>query len=113
VFAVLAAGQVEDIMQAPSLLQGQIGDAALADKACDGNAGRAAVADMRAEAAISSNRSRRLLSLHDASLYKHRRRIERCFDRPEHVRCFAARCNRRSIHFDDFLCLSASMIWLR
>jgi len=112
VFAILAAGQVGNIMQAPSLFQGQIGDAALADKACDGNAGRAAVADMRAEAAISSNRPRKLLGLHNASLCKHRRRIERCFDRPEHVRCFAARCNRRSIHFNGFLCLFASMIWL-
>ena len=112
-FAVLAAGQVGNMMQAPSLLQAQIGMPILADKACNGNAGRTAIASMQAGVALSSNRSRRLLSLHNASLCKHRKRIERCFDRPEQVRCFAARYNRRSIHFNGFLCLSASMIWLR
>ena len=65
---IVTAGQVGDITQAPALLEGQAGDAVLADKAYDSNALRAAIADMKAEAVIPSNRSRKVLIAHNATL---------------------------------------------
>lgn len=110
---IVTAGQVGDITQAPALLEGQAGNAVLADKAYDSNALRAVIADMQAKAVIPSNRSRKLLIPHDAGTYKHRNRIERCFNRLKHFRRFATRYDRRSIHFNGFAHLAAIMIWLR
>jgi transposase len=110
---IVTAGQVGDITQAPALLEGQAGNAVLADKAYDSNALRAIIADMQAEAVIPSNRSRKRLIPHDAGIYRHRNRIERCFNRLKHFRRFATRYDRRTIHFNGFAHLAAAMIWLR
>lgn len=110
---IVTAGQVGDITQAPVLLEGQAGDAVLADKAYDSNALRALIAGMGAEAVIPSNRTRKVVIPHDADLYKHRNRIERCFNRLKHFRRFATRYDRRTVHFTGFIHLAAAMIWLR
>lgn len=106
-------GQAGDITQAPALLHGQGGHAVLADKAYDSNALRAIIAKMGAQAVIPSNRSRKRIIPHDAAVYKHRNRIERCFGRLKHFRRFATRYDRRAIHFAGFVHLAAAMIWLR
>jgi transposase len=110
---IVTAGQAGDITQAPVLLEGQTGDAVLADKAYDSNALRALIASMGAEAVIPSNRTRKVIIPHDADLYKHRNRIERCFNRLKHFRRFATRYDRRTVHFTGFVHLAAAMIWLR
>ena len=110
---ILTAGQTGDITTAPALLDGLCADAVLADKAYDSNALRAAVAAMGAIAVIPSNRTRRIAIPHDAAIYKHRNRIERCFNRLKHFRRFATRYDRRAIHFLAFIQLAAIMIWLR
>jgi transposase len=110
---IVTAGQVGDITQAPALLEGQSGDAVLADKAYDSNALRGMVADMGAEAVIPSDRTRKIIIPHDEVAYKHRNRIERCFNRMKHFRRFATRYARRTIHFEGFINLAAAMIWLR
>lgn len=110
---IVTAGQAGDITQAPALLKGQTGEAVLADKAYDSNALRALIANMKAEAVIPSNRSRKLIIPHDATVYKHRNRIERCFNGLKHFRRFATRYDRRTIHFEGFAYLAAAMIWLR
>ena len=74
---------------------------------------RALVADTGAQAVIPSNRCRKLPIPHDATVYKHRNRIERCFNRLKHFRRFATRYDRRTIHFTGFPHLAAIMIWLR
>ena len=110
---IITAGQVGDITQAPALLEGQAGDAVLADKAYDSNALRTIIADMKAEAVIPSNRCRKAIISHDAAIYKHRNRIERCFNRLKHFRRFATRYDRRTVHFVGFVHLAAATIWLR
>ena len=92
---IVTAGQVGDITQAPALLEGQDGEAVLADKAYDSNALRA------------------LPIPHDVAAYKHRNRIERCFNRLKHFRRFATRYDRRTLHFAGFAHLAAAMIWMR
>lgn len=109
---IVTAGQAGDITQAPALLEGQAGKAVLADKAYDSNALRTIIADMGAEAVIPSNRSRKIIIPHDATAYKHRNRIERCFNRLKHFRRFATRYERRTIHFVGLIHLAASMIWM-
>jgi transposase len=110
---IVTAGQVGDITQAPALLKGQAAGAVLADKAYDSNALRATIAAMGATAVIPSNRSRKIIIPHDAVAYKHRNRIERCFNRLKHFRRFATRYDRRTLHFTGFVQLAATMIWLR
>jgi len=110
---IVTAGQRGDITEAPALLEGQTGRAVLADKAYDSNALRTIITQMKAEAVIPSNRSRKIAIPHDAATYKHRNRIERCFNRLKHFRRFATRYDRRTPHFLGFVHLAASAIWLQ
>jgi len=109
---IVTAGQAGDAPQAQALLEGQAGAAVLADKAYDSNALRKIIADMGAQAVIPSNRTRKILIPHDEVAYKQRNRIERCFNRLKHFRRFATRYDRRTIHFNGFALLAASMIWM-
>ena len=110
---ILTAGQSGDILAAPALIDGFDTEAVLADKAYDSNALRAIIADAGAQAVIPSNRSRKVIIPHDPAIYKHRNRIERCFNKLKHFRRFATRYDRRAIHFLSFIQLAATMIWMR
>ena len=110
---ILTAGQSGDILAAPALIDGFDTDAVLADKAYDSNALRMIIADAGAKAVIPSNRSRKIIIPHDPAIYKHRNRIERCFNKLKHFRRFATRYDRRAIHFLSFIQLAAAMIWMR
>ena len=110
---IITAGQAGDITQAPALLEGQSGGAILADKAYDSNALRELIAGMGAEAVIPSKRNRRVCIPPDATIYRQRNQIERCFNRLKHFRRFATRYDRRTIHFTGFVHLAADVIWLR
>jgi transposase len=110
---LITPGQTNDITAAPDLLEGQEADAVLADKAYDSNDLRQRIADMKAEAVIPSKRNRKIAIPHDAEVYRHRNRIERCFNRLKHFRRFATRYDRRAIHFAGFVHLAAAMMWLR
>ena len=66
-----------------------------------------------AKAVIPSNRTRKIIIPHDADAYKHRNRIERCFNQLKHFRRFATRYDRRTAHFPGFVHLAAAMIWMR
>jgi transposase len=109
----ITAGQVHDIIAAPSLLEGQQASAVLADKAYDSNGLREMIAQMDAQAVIPSKHNRKVFIPHDIALYKQRNRIERCFSRLKHFRRFATRYDRRAIHFTGFIHLAAAMMWLR
>lgn len=110
---ILTAGQVGDVLAAPTLLEGFQANAVLADKAYDSNALRQLIANSGAEAVIPSNRTRRIIIPHDPTIYRHRNRIERCFNKLKHFRRFATRYDRRAIHFLAFIHLAAAMIWMR
>lgn len=110
---IITPGQAGDLLAAPRLLEGQPKATVLADKAYDSNAFRKLLTSMNAEIVIPSSRSRRIRIPHDATAYKCRNRIERCFNRLKHFRRFATRYDRRTIHFTGFVLLAAMMIWLR
>ncbi len=109
---ILTPGQTGDITQAPALLEGLAANAVLADKAYDSNALRALIEDMGAQVVIPSNRTRKVIIAHNATIYKHRNQIERCFAKLKHFRRFATRYERRTINFKGFVYLAAAMIWL-
>lgn len=110
---ILTAGQVGDVLAAPALLEGFQAQAVLADKAYDSNAFRQIIADSGAEAVIPSNRTRKIIIPHNPAIYRHRNRIERCFNKLKHFRRFATRYDRRAIHFLAFIHLAAAMLWMR
>lgn len=110
---ILTAGQSGDVLTAPALLDGFTAEAVLADKAYDSNALRQRIADIGAEAVIPSNRTRKVIIPHNADIYRHRNRIERCFNKLKHFRRFATRYDRRAVHFQAFIHLAAAMIWMR
>jgi transposase len=109
----LTAGQRHDNLTAKALLEGFKAEAVLADRAYDNNDLRKTIADMNAEAVIPSTRSRKLPIPHDATIYKLRNRIERCFNKLKHFRRFATRYDRRANYFLAFVHLAAICIWLR
>jgi transposase len=110
---MLTAGQRHDNLTAKALLAGFQAEAVLADRAYDNNDLRQAIAEMGAAAVIPSTRSRKLPIPHDAAVYKHRNRIERCFNKLKHFRRFATRYDRRADHYLAFIHLAAVMLWLR
>jgi len=110
---ILTAGQVGDVLAAPALIEGFQAAAVLADKAYDSNALRQVIADSGAEAVIPSNRTRKVIIPHDPAIYRHRNRIERCFNKLKHFRRFATRYDRRAIHYLAFIHLAAAMLWMR
>ena len=64
-------------------------------------------------AVIPSKRTRKIVIPHDAKVYKHRNRIERCFCWLKHFRRFAIRYDRRTIHFEGFFHLAAAIICIK
>jgi transposase len=110
---ILTGGNVNDVVPAPALLDGINGGAVIADKAYDSNALRQFIADAGMLAVIPSTRSRKRPIPHDTTLYKHRNRIERCFNKLKHFRRFATRFDRRAAHFLAFIHIASVMIWMR
>lgn len=85
----------------------------LADAAYDANAIRNRIADIGAEAVIPCNPTRKRLIGYDAEIYKHRNRIERCFNKIKHFRRIATRYDRKAVHFQAFVYIAAAMVWMR
>jgi len=110
---VIAAGQSHDILAAPALIDGMRPTAVLADRAYDSNALRQRLEQIGAQAVIPSTRSRKAPIPHDATLYRLRNRIERCFNKLKHFRRLATRYDRLAKHFLAFIHIAAAMIWMR
>ncbi len=98
---------------AESMLDGIEGDAVIADKAYDSNAIRDTIKAAGMKAVIPSKLGRKKPFRHNKALYRERNRIERCFNKLKHFRRLATRYDRRACHFLAFLCLAASMLWMR
>jgi transposase len=110
---LLTAGQVHDIKGARDLLEGLVAAGVIADKAYDSNDLRQAIAEAGMHAVIPSTRSRKVLIRHDATLYKTRNCIERCFNKLKHFRRIATRYDRRAVHFLAFIHVASAILWMR
>ena len=78
---LIAPGQSHDILAVPALLKGRRPAAVLADRAYDANSLRKHLDQIGAQAVIPSTRSRKAVIPHDATIYRLRNRIERCFNK--------------------------------
>lgn len=110
---ILTPGQAHDSVTAAALLGGRKAKAVLADKAYDSNAIRALITEAGMTAVIPSKRDRKVPIPHDRALYKHRNRIERCFNKLKHFRRIATRYDRRAVHFLAFIHLAGAILWVR
>lgn len=110
---MLTAGQRQDNLTAKALLEGFQAQAVLADRAYDNNDLRQTIAGMNAEAVIPSTRSREVPIPPDATIYKLRNRIERCFNMLKHFRRFATRYDRRAEYFLAFVHIATTALWFR
>jgi transposase len=110
---LLTGGDVHESRTAEMMLEGVEAHAVIADKAYDSNAIRRRVEAAGMEAVIPSNRSRKTIIPHNKPLYRERNLIERCFNKLKHFRRLATRYDRRAVHFLAFLCLAATMLWIR
>ena len=110
---LLTGGEVHESRTAEMMLEGIEADAVIADTAYDSNAIRGRMEAAGMEAVIPSNRSRKTIIPHNKALYRERNLIERCFNKLKHFRRLATRYDRRAVHFLAFLCLAATMLWMR
>lgn len=110
---LLTGGEVHESRAAEMMLEGVEAHAVIADTAYDSNAIRGSVEAAGMEAVIPSNRSRKTIIPHNKALYRERNLIERCFNKLKHFRRLATRYDRRAVHFLAFLCLAATMLWMR
>jgi len=110
---LLTGGQVHESRVAETMLEDIDADAVIADAAYDSNAIRGRVEAAGMQAVIPSNRSRKTIIPHNQALYRERNLIERCFNKLKHFRRLATRYDRRAVHFLAFLCLAATMLWMR
>ena len=110
---ILTAGQVHDVVTAPALLHGIEGGAVIADRAYDSLALRELNAAANMTAVIPSTRSRKIPIPHDRETYKHRNRIERCFNKLKHFRRFRHPLRPARLHFLAFIHLASAMLGMR
>ena len=110
---ILTAGQVHDSITAAALLKGRAAKGVVADKAYDNNALRELIAQAGMAVVIPSKRDRKRQIPHDATAYKTRNRIERCFNKLKHFRRIATRYDRRAEYFLAFIQLASAMLWIR
>ncbi|MGA8695455.1 MAG: IS5 family transposase [Xanthobacteraceae bacterium] len=110
---MLTGGEVHDSKTALALLEDVDAQGVIADKAYDSNEIRNAITAEGMATVIPSKRSRKIRIPHDASLYKTRNRIERCFNKLKHFRRVATRFDRRAIYFLAFIHFASAIIWSR
>lgn len=108
---ILTPGQVNDITQAPALLQGFAPTHVLADKGYDSRALVRQIEAMGALAVIPP-RSCQQPRPFDAGIYRARNAIERCLGRLKQYRRIATRYDRKDDNFRAFLLIASSLSWM-
>jgi transposase len=110
---ILTAGQVNDITQAPALLQGHHADYVIADKGYDSDAFIALIEQMEAIPVIPARKNRKEPRFYDPHLYKERHLVECCINKLKWYRRIFSRYDKLTSRFMSFLSFVAALIWLR
>ena len=95
------------------MLEGQQAEAVLADRGYDADVIVAQSYSMGATAVIPPKRNRKHQRAYDRELYKHRNRIERCFNKLKHFRRFATRYCKTIQAFRSFTALACAWLHLK
>ena len=107
----ITAGQAAEYAEAVALLGEQQAEAVIADKGYDSDEIVAKAETCGAIAVIPSRRLRKQARSYDRELYKHRNRIERCFNKLKQFRRFATLYCKTITAFRSFTALACA--WLR
>jgi transposase len=110
---ILTAGQVNDITQAPALLQGHQAEYVIADKGYDSDAFIALIEQMKAIPVIPAPKNRKEPRFYDVHIYKERHLVECCINKLKWFRRIFSRFDKLASHFRGFLSFAAALIWLR
>ena len=110
---ILTAGQVNDITQAPALLQNHRADYVIADKGYDADAFIALIEQMGAIPVIPARKNRKQCRFYDQHLYQERHLVECCINKLKWFRRIFARYDKLASRFLSFLSFVATLIWLR
>ncbi|GEC17715.1 hypothetical protein NWI01_36070 [Nitrobacter winogradskyi] len=110
---IITAGQAGDVTQAPACFVARPAKPCSPTKPMTATPCACSSPGWAQQPSSPSNRTRKVIIPHDATAYRQRNRIERCFCHLKHFRRFATRYDRRSAHFAGFIHLAAAMIWLR
>ena len=110
---ILTGGQVNDITQAPALLQGHHADYVIADKGYDSDAFIALIEQMQAIPVIPARKNRKEPRFYDLHIYKERHLVECCINKLKWYRRIFSRYDKLATRFMAFLSFVAALIWLR
>ena len=110
---ILTAAQVNDITQAPALLQGHQADYVIADKGDDPDAFIALIEQMEAIPVIPACKNRKVARFYDPHIYKERHLVECCINKLKWYRRIFSRYDKLARRFMAFLSFVAALIWLR
>lgn len=108
----LTAGNVNDITEAPRLVEAARGTYFIADKGYDSRAVVAAIEAKEMIAVIPSQADRSRRRKIDLHVYKERHLVENFFCRLKHYRRAATRFDKTAGNFLGFVLLAAIRIWL-
>lgn len=108
----LTSGNVNDVTQAPQLIEAASGHNFIADKGYDSQAVVAAVEAKGMTAVIPSPADRSRRRKIDLHLYKERHLVENFFCRLKHFRRAATRFDKTAQNFLGFVLLAAIRIWM-
>jgi transposase len=110
---ILTGGQVNDITQAPALLQGHHADYVIADKGYDSDAFIALIEQMAAIPVIPARKNRKEPRFYDLHIYKERHLVECCINKLKWFRRIFSRYDKLASRFKGFLSFVIALIWLR
>jgi len=109
----LTGGHAADITEARNLIRGLKAKALLADKGYTSKSLRRHLQRRSMKAVIPPRSNFKRPYKYSKHLYKHRNRIERCFNRLKHFRRFATRYDRNDAHYQATATLASISLWLR
>ena len=110
---LLTAGNVNDIVPAPILLEGLLGEKLLADKAYDANKLIEFALQQQMEVVIPPTAQRLVQRDYDRHVYKERHLVECFFEKLKEFRRIATRYDKLSITFRAAVMIAACLIWLQ
>lgn len=110
---ILTAGQVNDITQAPALLQGHQADYVIADKGYDSDTFIALIEQIEAIPVIPARKNRNEPRFYDPHIYKERHLVECCINKLKWFRRIFSRYDKLASRFMSFLSFVAALIWLK
>lgn len=108
----LTEGQVNDVTQAPELLNDALSTSVLADKGYDSNAVVAQIEAQGSQAVIPPRRGRRVMRPYDRDRFKSRYLVEHFFARIKRCRRVATRYEKLAVTFLAMVVLAAILVWL-